>query len=188
MCVFTFNAACNAHDNCYMNTNCAQTKEKCDNEFRRSLEQVCSRSCSVPNAQASCLAQAWVYYQGVKRLGKKAWSSAQRCNKCERRSMADTGACEDSMAPEGSQTEEEALDPPFADEDGDLLPDEWEVQVGLEIGSIDTEEDYDGDGLNNVCEFLWGSDPFLRDTDGDGIDDLSYALSQIDTSVGGTPD
>ncbi len=102
--------------------------------------------------------------------------------------MADTGACEDSMAPEGSQTEEEALDPPFADEDGDLLPDEWEVQVGLEIGSIDTEEDYDGDGLNNVCEFLWGSDPFLRDTDGDGIDDLSYALSQIDTSVGGTPD
>jgi Bacterial TSP3 repeat len=33
--------------------------------------------------------------------------------------------------------------------------------------------DYDGDGLTNAEEFMLGTNPFLMDTDGDGIPDES---------------
>lgn len=36
---------------------------------------------------------------------------------------------------------------------------------------LDTDQDIDDDGLNNIEELLVGSNPLARDTDGDGIDD-----------------
>ena len=89
------------------------------------------------------------------------------------------------------------------DTDGDGLPDELENTLpGYDPlladsdgnGIPDGEEDFDGDGLNNLIEYflgtdltksdtdgdgltdgaevnLYGTDPLLRDTDGDGLDD-----------------
>jgi hypothetical protein len=65
------------------------------------------------------------------------------------------------------------------DTDGDGLPDDWEVVLGLNPGLADSNgngipdgaEDYDNDGLRNSWEIILNRDPRLRDSDGNGIDD-----------------
>ncbi len=61
------------------------------------------------------------------------------------------------------------------DSDGDGLPDWWELQYGLDPFSILGHEgrdfDIDGDGLSNWDEYLAGTNPTMRDSDGDGIVD-----------------
>ena len=67
----------------------------------------------------------------------------------------------------------------FADADGDGVPDDWEVALGLNPARADTnnngipdgKEDFDGDGLGNAGEIILGLDPRVRDTDGNGIND-----------------
>jgi hypothetical protein len=60
---------------------------------------------------------------------------------------------------------------PGGDVDGDGMPDWWEEQMGLNSSANDSWLDYDGDGLTNLEEFLYGSDPWNTDTDGDGVRD-----------------
>ncbi|NIP36314.1 MAG: hypothetical protein GWN12_15520, partial [Thermoplasmata archaeon] len=38
-------------------------------------------------------------------------------------------------------------------------------------GVNDTQDDWDGDGLTNLEEYMWRFDPWNYDTDGDGIID-----------------
>jgi hypothetical protein len=58
------------------------------------------------------------------------------------------------------------------DSDGDGIPDDWEVQFGLEYQNADDgSEDGDGDGLDNLAEYVAGTDNSLSDTDGDGVSD-----------------
>lgn len=72
-----------------------------------------------------------------------------------------------------------ALPPPFPDEDGDGLSDEWEILYDLNPSRKDSDsndvfdgdEDLDNDGLSNRDEFLAGSNPTVSDTDGDGLSD-----------------
>ncbi|MGB6223695.1 Ig-like domain-containing protein [Haloferula sp.] len=67
----------------------------------------------------------------------------------------------------------------FADSDGDGVPDDWEVELGLNPdepdsngnGIPDGQEDFDRDGLSNAGEFVTGTDPRIKDTDGNGIND-----------------
>lgn len=66
------------------------------------------------------------------------------------------------------------------DSDNNGLPDEWEAsylawltQFGIQITAPDPSGDYDGDGLTNAEEFMLGTNPFLMDTDGDGLPDGS---------------
>jgi hypothetical protein len=60
--------------------------------------------------------------------------------------------------------------PPDSDSDG--IPDDWEVQFGLDYqDSADASEDNDGDGLDNEAEYEAGTDISLSDTDGDGVSD-----------------
>lgn len=66
------------------------------------------------------------------------------------------------------------------DTDGDLLPDGWEVQYGLDASSSDENVDSDGDGLSNIAESQQGSDPSTSDTDGDGYSDLSEFTTGTD--------
>jgi hypothetical protein len=69
-----------------------------------------------------------------------------------------------------------APDPADADDDG--LPDSWETSVGLNpannglTSAADGEYgDPDGDGLTNLQEHQYGTNPFSADTDGDGVSD-----------------
>lgn len=58
-----------------------------------------------------------------------------------------------------------------ADTDGDLMPDGWEIKYGLNpLNPADTALDNDiggGDGLSNLDEYRYNSDPKKRDSDGD---------------------
>jgi hypothetical protein len=57
----------------------------------------------------------------------------------------------------------------MVDADGDGLPDWWEqIHFGADV---DPEGDADGDGLNNLNEYLSGADPNRLDTDLDGRSD-----------------
>lgn len=76
-----------------------------------------------------------------------------------------------------------------ADTDGDKLPDAWEYVANGSAGaayeswiyksgpgtviSSPGYTDYDGDGLNDLAELEYGTDPMNPDTDGDGIDDFT---------------
>ena len=66
----------------------------------------------------------------------------------------------------------------FVDADGDEMPDYWEIANGLDPnddGTIDPDNgasgDPDGEGLVNLGECFWDSDPFNADTDSDGRND-----------------
>jgi hypothetical protein len=57
------------------------------------------------------------------------------------------------------------------DSDSDGMPDSWELAYGLNPSIDDSALDEDGDGLDNLGEYLNGTDPTNTDTDGDGISD-----------------
>jgi hypothetical protein len=58
------------------------------------------------------------------------------------------------------------------DSDGDYIPDDWEDEYGLDPGDPDDAVlDPDNDGLMNVEEYIYSTDPTTEDTDGDGYPD-----------------
>lgn len=67
----------------------------------------------------------------------------------------------------------------FQDSDGDGVPDDWEIELGLNPavpdsnnnGIRDGQEDYDGDGVKNAAEIVLGFSPKISDSDGNGIPD-----------------
>jgi hypothetical protein len=67
------------------------------------------------------------------------------------------------------------------DGDGDGIPDDWEVQNGLDYTQAgDGDSDLDNDRLSNVNEYKNGTDPDNADTDGDGQTDGIEVLYQSD--------
>jgi hypothetical protein len=48
---------------------------------------------------------------------------------------------------------------------------EWEVQEFTNLTTASATSDYDLDGLLDKDEFLYGTDPKNRDSDGDGVED-----------------
>ncbi len=69
---------------------------------------------------------------------------------------------------------------------GDSLPDSWEIANGLDPTDInDAMEDSDNDGLLNIDEMAYGTQPFNDDTDGDGIADgweVNYSLNPLSSA------
>jgi beta-lactam-binding protein with PASTA domain len=69
------------------------------------------------------------------------------------------------------------------DDDNDGMPDDWEIQHGLDpLDPSDAAQDKDGDGLSSLSEYTAGTDPVTPDTDGDGIQDgteMGLTLSDI---------
>ena len=83
------------------------------------------------------------------------------------------------------------------DNDNDTMPDAWEREHRLNPHIKDAGRDEDGDGLDNLHEFLVGTDPRAADTDGDGLSDGEELQGkrghrtdplQIDTDEDGTDD
>ncbi len=67
---------------------------------------------------------------------------------------------------------EPEIKPKIIDSDGDGIPDDWELEHGLNPNDpADASEDIDGDGLTNLEEYKLGTDPNKADTDDDGSDD-----------------
>jgi len=68
------------------------------------------------------------------------------------------------------------------DSDGDGVPDEVELELGLDPNNpFDVFGDLDGDGLTDREELVeLGTDPLLPDTDGDGIDDGEEVVAGTD--------
>jgi len=76
------------------------------------------------------------------------------------------------------------------DDDGDGMPDEWEIANGLDpLDPGDAAQDPDGDGLTNLQEFQKETDPKDPDSDGDGILDGEDAdpLSPTEGGIGASP-
>jgi len=63
------------------------------------------------------------------------------------------------------------------DTDGDGIPDAWEMTHGLNRLVNDAAGDPDGDGLNNLQEYLYSTNPHVGDTDGDNYPDPIEVLS-----------
>jgi len=58
------------------------------------------------------------------------------------------------------------------DSDNDGMPDDWEIENGLDPDDpSDAEEDLDDDKLTNIQEFSLGTSPTEKDTDNDGYTD-----------------
>jgi len=70
------------------------------------------------------------------------------------------------------------------DADDDYLPDDWETEYELDVkdnGLRDSRQgengDFDADGFTNREEYLLGTDPTKKDTDGDGETDYDEVMS-----------
>ncbi len=57
------------------------------------------------------------------------------------------------------------------DTDGDGMPDDYEIENGLDPNTPDADGDPDGDDLTNLEEFNGGTNPNNPDSDGDGLSD-----------------
>lgn len=65
------------------------------------------------------------------------------------------------------------------------LPDWWEITHFGAIGGVDASADPDADGLTNLQEFQYGTDPHNWDTDGDLLPDsweVQYGLNPLDAT------
>ncbi|MEM4161217.1 MAG: PKD domain-containing protein, partial [Thermoplasmata archaeon] len=59
------------------------------------------------------------------------------------------------------------------DSDSDGMPDEWEWKYGLNWRTNDSKGDADADGLTNLEEYGFCTDPMNPDTDNDGLSDYA---------------
>ena len=83
----------------------------------------------------------------------------------------------------------------FADVDKDMLPDQFEINNGLDpVDSSDANKDSDGDGLSNIDEFNAETNINKSDTDNDGLNDFHEIKTfktdplKMDSDGDGTPD
>lgn len=81
-----------------------------------------------------------------------------------------------------------SLNPLFQDDDGDGIDDAYERAHGLDPTRNDAGEDLDGDGLNNLKEFLLGTRANAPDSDGDGLPDGWEVRHGLNPLVSGATD
>ncbi len=163
-----FTSACNDHDVCYRT--CGSVKSDCDALFLQELTAGChNRYAESDPKLARCVELASVYVRAVELFAHSAFETDQY-----------RGCFCSASEPEAGlpvRVSEGVSIVDYADADGDLLPDEWEIAVGLDpTDPSDRDEDFDSDGLINLEEFIHETDPFSGDSDGDGIPDGLEAL------------
>ncbi len=87
---------------------------------------------------------------------------------------------------DGVEVNTHGTNPLSADSDSDGIPDAVEISVGLNPNSAtDATLDLDGDGVNNLDEYLAGTaiDVDETDTDGDGLIDLDEVALGTDPNI-----
>jgi len=87
--------------------------------------------------------------------------------------------CPLTSVAEKALVDEDGCGPSQRDSDGDGLNDDFEERYCQ--GDCDPDSDLDGDGLTNLEEQSFGSNPLVRDTDDDGFDD------KVETDLGFDP-
>ncbi|MBI3818035.1 MAG: carboxypeptidase regulatory-like domain-containing protein [Planctomycetes bacterium] len=166
-----FTPACNAHDICYGTY--PASKSQCDLAFYQNLLAICAAT--FPNDQskaAKCNNLAYIYYKAVDKFGGDPFKKAQEESKACQQSQSSNVLVTKTVSTVAPPTA------PFIDKDNDLMPDDWEVLVGLNPNNpLDADLDNDGDGLTNLEEYIHGTNPFMIDSDGDGVDDKTQVLN-----------
>jgi len=123
-----FSCSCNIHDNCY--DSCGTIKEECDAQFLEDMLAMCAgldADCQL----GPCIERAFVYAALVALAGDASFREGQSdCGDTKDRDPVDF-----------------VWDPPFVDEDFDLLPDTWELANGLDPTNPH-------DGAANIEAFL----------------------------------
>jgi hypothetical protein len=155
-----FTAACSNHDICY--STCGTQQLSCDQVFFWDMIYLCDTHVADFFDQNRCYSLAWIYYRAVQMYGDLYFPDTQTivCARAEK-ARADWPA--DGQVFELSARSAE-IDPiaPFVDLDDDLMPDDWEIERGLNPADPgDAWLDYDGDGLLNLGEYTHVSDPYL---------------------------
>jgi hypothetical protein len=147
-----FTSACNNHDICY--TTCGTTQAACDEAFYTDLRAICSSNYADGDLRRTrCEWLAYIYWQAVARFGASYFDGAQvEACACAANTQARSVGASELRA--GSMPE-----CPFEDRDDDLLPDEWEVLMGLSPDDpADAMLDFDEDGVTNLVEYINDTD------------------------------
>ena len=77
---------------------------------------------------------------------------------------------------DAEETDTIGTDPTNPDSDQDIMPDGFEVEYGLNPLADDSGDDKDGDGLDNLEEYVYGTLPDDPDTDDDGLGDYAEVM------------
>ena len=93
----------------------------------------------------------------------------------------DKGGVKDGVEIKNGTDPLDASDDYSIDSDGDGIPDSWEMANGMNpYDGSDAGLDPDGDGLTNLEEFKYGTDPNNPDTDGGGVNDGDEIMRSTD--------
>ena len=176
-----FGDFCEGHDLCYFT--CGSSKAACDEQFYNNMRFLCSVRYEEPDPRLGlCDGVAYIYWQIVVRFGETFYQQTQAlgclCAKQNDTEPADAARAREPLrfARFGPLIDGVA---PFEDADDDLLPDEWEIAFGCDPNDpLDALLDTDGDGMVNLQEFLFGTDPLKPDSAGDGRADGAPAGSR----------
>lgn len=150
-----FSDACSEHDLCYRL--CGIDRAVCDNALLLGMRASCTDSFAEDDPQRlRCNNIAFIYTAAVRGLGNGVFAFTQVLG-C---------LCGDEppatrSAQQKAPTQNFLLQKPYQDVDNDLLPDAWEIAVGLDPwDAADALDDPDGDGVNNLMEYVLDTDPF----------------------------
>jgi alpha-tubulin suppressor-like RCC1 family protein len=177
-----FTEPCNNHDLCWgtCQNGSLSWKLRCDLTFYSEVSQACLNSDLDPESLVVCLNIAAIYSYATSVVGgllgnyDKAQEEACACEQNQQAAEPDALARFAQLvraAPERPPL-------PFTDRDGDFLPDDWEIKVGIDpTNPADAFIDSDGDGLRNLIEYMHGLNPFNPDTLGNDRGDLAEVMS-----------
>lgn len=90
------------------------------------------------------------------------------------------GTARNDMGAWGGPGACQGVGPAVADTDGDGLPDPWELEHFGNLTSNGPEDDPDADRLDNAAELELGTVPTKKDTDGDGFSDYAEVRGRSD--------
>ena len=158
---------CNDYGNCTIGSTCT-TDPECSNGFCYNYE------CAEPTCDDGVLngnetdKDCGGGCESKCELGRNCWVNED----CGSNFMCASGACTEVIPVVETIPEEE-------DSDGDGIPDEWEIEHGLDIfDPSDAYADFDEDELTNIQEYTFGTNPNIADSDGDSVSDSEEIIRE----------